>query len=364
MAGVVPPPVHGQSLATQLLFGSDLSPIAKHLVEIRSSARLDEIGKATPGKVFGLFGILFRALRARFHSGARVLYYCAGSAAMVPFARDVIVLGLLRPFFNRTVIHYHSGGLPEYLADCPLRAALGRWIYGRGAWAISLSKLTPVPGLAWGASREIEVPNGLDVGQFLPADPPAPADPAELRLLFIGNLFEDKGIFDLLAAAKLAARTSPFRLRLTLIGNWPDEATRLRFEQACLHLPPQLLLDDPGPRYGDEKWQALGGADLFLFPTFYRSENLPLVIIEAMAATLPVIATDWRGVGSLVEDGVTGQLVPPRDVDALADAIQRLAADPALRQSMAAAGRSRYEQRFTAAAHLQAMKAVLMEAAM
>ena len=76
-------------------------------------------------------------------------------------------------------------------------------------------------------------------------------------------------------------------------------------------------------------------------------EATPYVIVEAMAAGLPVVASGIFGIPELVEEGVTGLLVPPGDPAAIARAIAALAADPAIRRRMGAAARRRYEERFT-----------------
>jgi glycosyltransferase involved in cell wall biosynthesis len=85
-------------------------------------------------------------------------------------------------------------------------------------------------------------------------------------------------------------------------------------------------------------------ADVFIFPTL--GDVLPLAIMEAMASGLPVIATNVGAVTEEIDDGVTGFLVPPGDVNALVAATVRLIKDPDLRHQMGAAGRHVAEQRF------------------
>jgi glycosyltransferase involved in cell wall biosynthesis len=84
-----------------------------------------------------------------------------------------------------------------------------------------------------------------------------------------------------------------------------------------------------------------------------RFEGLPISIIEAMRAGLPVVATDVGGVSELVHDGVTGYLVPPSDVEALRSKIETLIKSPELRKKMGSAGRERFRERFAEAAMLQ-----------
>jgi glycosyltransferase involved in cell wall biosynthesis len=91
----------------------------------------------------------------------------------------------------------------------------------------------------------------------------------------------------------------------------------------------------------------LDAADVFVLPS--RHEGMPLALLEAMDAGLPVVATRVPGCTEVVVDGVTGLLVPPGNPPALAAAIARLLADPALRRRMGRAGRLRYLESFTSA---------------
>jgi glycosyltransferase involved in cell wall biosynthesis len=78
-----------------------------------------------------------------------------------------------------------------------------------------------------------------------------------------------------------------------------------------------------------------------------------------MSAGLPVVTTRWRGIPYVVDDGDAGLLVPPRNARALADAVERLLSDAALRSRLIDRGRERYEALFTTEAHLAAMRKTL-----
>ena len=99
--------------------------------------------------------------------------------------------------------------------------------------------------------------------------------------------------------------------------------------------------------------------DVFVLPS--ARDAMPLVVLEAMANSIPVVATRVGGVAEVVGDGETGVLVPPDDIDALRAAIVRLLADPALRERMGAAGCARFQATFTAAAMAQAYERLYEE---
>jgi glycosyltransferase involved in cell wall biosynthesis len=103
----------------------------------------------------------------------------------------------------------------------------------------------------------------------------------------------------------------------------------------------------------------LSGCDLFVLPTL--ADAFPTVLLEAMAASVPAVASAVGGVPEIVEDGVTGLLVPPRDSSALATAVTRILGDAQLRESMRKAARASAEQKFTTEAWLQRLERLYAE---
>jgi glycosyltransferase involved in cell wall biosynthesis len=154
------------------------------------------------------------------------------------------------------------------------------------------------------------------------------------HMVFVGRLDPVKGVPLLLEAfAQIRARHP--QARLTVAG---DGRIRARLEARARALGVADVVDFPG--YLDETQVAelLTRADLMVLPSF--AEGLPVVLMEAMASGLPVIATQIAGVPELVVDGVSGLIVPPGDVTGLARAMDRLLGDPALCARMGQAGRA------------------------
>ena len=161
-----------------------------------------------------------------------------------------------------------------------------------------------------------------------------------LRLVAVGRLSPEKGQAGLIDAIA-ALRSRGMAPALTLIGDGPEEAAlRARAARAgvadLIHFAGRL----------DERatLARIAAADLLVLPSFM--EGLPVVLMEAMALGVPVVATRVAGIPELVRDGDTGLLFDPADWDGLADAIARLADDPALRARLAAAGKRRIADEF------------------
>ncbi len=110
-----------------------------------------------------------------------------------------------------------------------------------------------------------------------------------------------------------------------------------------------------GPR--EDVREILRLADIFVFPSFYR-EGIPRVLLEAASMGLPLVAADVPGSHDVVEDGVNGFLVPPRDAGAIAAALLRLAGAPELRRRLGARSRARAVSRFDLAVVAESTEAL------
>jgi glycosyltransferase involved in cell wall biosynthesis len=172
--------------------------------------------------------------------------------------------------------------------------------------------------------RAVVIRNAVDVG----AVPRATPDASAPCMVSVGRL---KGPKDFATLRRALEAIEQNGWRALVVGDGP---LRPQLEGG----PLELL----GER--DDVPELLAAADLFVLSS--RSEGLPLSVIEAMAAGLPVVASAVGGIPELVVDGETGVLVPPGDARALASALRRLLADPQLRRQMGDAGRLRAQQLF------------------
>ncbi|MBZ0129771.1 MAG: glycosyltransferase [Rhodobacteraceae bacterium] len=160
------------------------------------------------------------------------------------------------------------------------------------------------------------------------------------RILFVGRLAAVKGLPVLFGALARLRLDFP-ELGVTLIGDGPERPA-LEGEAAALGL--SGMIEFAGYKGQSEVAAALAASDLLVLPSF--AEGLPVVLMEALAAGLPVVATRIAGVAELVEDGISGFLVPPGDEAALADKLAILLADPARRRAMGKAGRAKVRAAF------------------
>ena len=173
---------------------------------------------------------------------------------------------------------------------------------------------------------------GVDPGVFTPREDP-PGDTKEI--LCVARVVPVKGQHVLLRACRiLAGKGIPFHL--TLVGGGND-LEALRAEASRLGLAERVTLT--GPVGQGEIRRYFDAAHVFALPSF--AEGVPVVLMEAMAKEIPVIASRINGIPELIQDGIEGFLITPSHVEELADRLERLLSDAPLRREMGRKGREK-----------------------
>lgn len=250
------------------------------------------------------------------------------------------------------ILHLHGAEFAQFYGEeCgPVRRAFIRWVFDRCARVVVLSQ-------AWkewvqSISRNPQVQAIYNPVLLPPASAWDARQPG--AVLSLGRLGRRKGSYDLLQAA---ARVVPQVGRLELRLGGDGELDAVRAQAAQLGLAGHLnLLGWVG---ADSKQQQLALASLYALPSYH--EGLPMSVLEAMAAGLPVLATPVGGIAEAVADGVEGFLVAPGDVEALAARLAQLLQDEALARRMGAAARRKVETTFCSDAVLPRVEQMYRE---
>lgn len=260
-------------------------------------------------------------------NGSRAMFY-AGLASRVQRVPVVwhIRIALPDPLLDRVLVR---------LATVPVAIS-----------ATVRERLRPWPD-AHGKCRVI--PNGLDLGAFVATRGRAAVRAElgigddELAVMCVSRMVDGKRQELLLdACAALAARSAA--PRCVLVGDGPG-ADRLRRRANDASLAGRVIFTG----HRDDVADLLGAADMFVLPA--EQEGFGRVVIEAMAAGLPVVAADAGGPAEIVDDDTSGLLFAAGSPESLAGRIERLCNDPALRRRLGAAARRRVEGEYTMQAH-------------
>jgi glycosyltransferase involved in cell wall biosynthesis len=361
-----PPPYGGSPIMVEHLLRSKFADVRLIHVRMGFVSHIKDHGKINLRKILHVFTLIARIIYHRIVDKPQIFYYLPAGPNRVTLLRDFPILISTRWLFEKTIFHYQLAGICELYDRLP---RWQQWLFRRAYFgadaAVRLSELNPEDGKRLDATREYVVPNAID-------DPcperaiarmnhtPSANDP--MRILFVGMLRESKGVLVLLeACAKLAARGIQFQLEI--MGQWKSDEFAASVQRRVQELGLTEYVRYLGVLVGKEKFAAYCRADVFCFPTFFNSEGLPVVLVEAMACRLPVVSTRWRGIPSVVDEGESGFLVEPHDPEAMARQLARLAYDPELRASMGRAGRDKFERKYTLDRHAASMRRVLRETA-
>jgi glycosyltransferase involved in cell wall biosynthesis len=344
----IPPPLHGQSVMVEAALSAlrEAYPGQVFHVNARWSNRLEDIGGTGWRKLLGIPNYSFQALRLRMTTGADVLYYVPGPVKWSALLRDWVVLTILRAWFGKTIFHWHAIGQGEWawggdrrtLSSRPrlerLARALSRWVLARPELSIAVSPTSTQDAHSAGSKKIAVVNNGIDDPLIGDLDEVVRARHAgrslnRLRVLFLSRGTEEKGLIDALEAIRLLAANSGDlqRIELTIAGGVDDS---IKPRVACLaeeieaaNGEAKVAIDFHGFASESEKPQLWRRHDVLLFPS--RWESFGLVVAEAMAWGLPVVAAASDGVR-----GVLGPnhrwLVPVADPAGLARALAAVAA--------------------------------------
>ena len=288
--GPFPKPVHGQSLATERLYAllTD-NGIAVQAVDTGESAG-GFLGKCT--RVIRLCKSLWFAAR-----DADWLYISVNSGKGLVFSELQARLG--RRYQKRLILHHH---VYRYIGEYD--EAMAKLADTAGSEAIHLTNCDDMAELL--KARYSGVGEALGYGNAGFVDPKLMELPTKegaadtISLGHMSNLTVDKGVGRAIATFE-AALEKGLNVTLLLAGPYGDPEARTLVENAsCKHSERIKYL---GPVYGDEKTEFFAKLDVFLFPTRYKNEAGPIVVLEAMAAGVPTISTDQCCIPSMLSDG-------------------------------------------------------------
>ena len=338
--------VSGVSTHLNLLFGSKLGQQVKlkHF-QVGSEGRQENAARRIVRLLVSPFALATTILARHVD-----IVHLNTSLNQRAYWRDLVYMVVARISGARVVYQVHGGDLPVQFAghsrilSMLLRTALS---LPHAIILLAQCELDAYRNFLQGSDIRV-FPNAIDYVPYasLCRESRQSREPANartpLRLIYIGRLAYNKGIFDALVGLQLA-RSRGVNAQLLIAGSGPDEAA-LRQSVEQLDLTEAVFFVEPV--FGQEKIKLLGAADVFLFPTFH-AEGLPYALLECMAAGIPAITTRVGAIPDVVVEDLHGVFVLPRDAQAISQAITRLAENPALLAEMGRACKKRIESRYS-----------------
>ncbi|WP_425390057.1 glycosyltransferase family 4 protein [Ekhidna sp.] len=336
--GQTPPPYHGQSVMIQKITEARCNSLEMHFLRMNYSSEIDQVGRFSFRKIWLIIKLLNNARKIILKENIDLVYYPPAGTGMVPIIRDIISLIYLRRFNCSFVLHFHAMGLEEsYRKMSILKFLFKKAFFGVEA-CIGLSEFN-VRELSFLQAKKIEiVPYGVGNESVKKEE----VSEEMVTILYVGNIIESKGVLKLLDSVESLTQKG-LKINAEFVGGMTSKSLeeKIRSHPSVTKGIAKFL----GIKVGDEKEKLFKKADIFCFPTFYENENFPVVILEAMMFSLPIVSTKWRGIPSMV-DNSNGFLIKPKDQSELNSNLEKLIENKSLRLKLGEQSRIKYDKRF------------------
>lgn len=340
----LPPPVHGSSVIGKAIKDSELinDQFNCRFINLLVSRKLNDTGKKSFSKIFRSLQTSYSLFKEILKKKPDLCYFALTTTGF-GFYKDVISVAILRFFHVNRVYHLHNKGVSKAQSN-KLNSLLYKFVFSKAKVVILSKYLYPDIQKFVSKSHVYICPNGIP--DNVPETNEPESKPKEkIKILFLSNLIKSKGIFVLLDACSIMKKNG-YWFECDFVGGEGDVS-----EQEFNEKVVQKGLSDNvrylGMKFDHEKEAIYSKADIFAFPTYYEKETFGLVNLEAMENSIPIVSTFEGGIPDVVEDGITGFLVPQKNVQALEEKLELLIKDPLLREKMGKLGRQKFEQEFT-----------------
>jgi glycosyltransferase involved in cell wall biosynthesis len=354
LATGLPPPAHGGIINWTRLVRRELEPredlelffvdTSKRYKTVFGMPRLSRLWFGS-WQALRVIGNLIRALRAQRPD---VLHLnTSGSYGAV---RDLIILKIARMFKVPVVAHYHMQQPPVEIDRTSRYWRLLLRAMSQSTVVVMLDKKSEaivreaLPGKKVSILPTMVPIDDIDALRAR-LETPLRDSAAPVKIIFVGFIAPVKGVRELV---KSCARLKDRNLELNMVGKVPDPALRKELEKIADTSGKAGWLRFRGEVDHEEVLRQILTADLLVLPS--HAESAPAVLIEGMGCGKPVIGTATGAVPEMLDIGgpqECGICVPPRDVDALTGALERMIDDPKLREACGCKGRQRAEQHYT-----------------
>ena len=260
------------------------------------------------------------------------------------FWRDLVYLLIARVMGTPVIYQVHGGLLPsEFFDECGVLTRLLKSILLIPNAVVLLAHVEMDAYNAFQPKAKLVlIPNAIDATAYSNAWSEGRYGECPLRVVYIGRLAENKGLFEVVQALSLLIKQGR-NIRLSLAGSGPDEG---RIKQMIGDLRLSTRVDMLGPLFADRKIALLRASHVFAFPTYHR-EGLPYALLECMAAGAVPVTTRVGAIPDVMTEGVHGRFVESRDPAGLAAVIASLDDDRAGLVRMALAGSRRIVEEYS-----------------
>mgnify|MGYP001166126645 CR=1 FL=1 len=338
-----PPPIHGASLRNQSLIDSELLNEKFNLIVFPLNFAKDvlDIGAISLRKILKSIFYFFKLFYCILVYNIDLVYFTISPVGGA-FYRDILFVFLLKIFRKKILYHLRGKGIKKEANSSKMKRILYKYVF-RNTKVICLSKIPTADIETVYKNKPFIVNNGIKIE--VDEDDIVEKYNKPIKLLYLSNLASDKGIYDFLEAIKLI-NEKQIDFQADIIGKEYD----VTFKDINKFLTENLLdkkVNVLGSKYGKEKFEYLLNSDIFIFPTYYKNEVFPGVILEAMQCAKSIITTFEASIPDILDQDINGILVEQRNIEKIAEKIELLIENKELRIKLGKNAREKFLKKYT-----------------
>jgi len=347
-----PPPFMGPTIATEIILCSRFVR-QFHVIHIDTCDRrpLSNLGKLDFMNIYLSLKNYFFLLEKLLTSDGALVYIPIAQTS-IGFLRDLPFVFLAKIFRKKVVLHLRGGYFRSFYDKSSqfMRVIIRSVLKNTDRLIVLGNSIKELFKGLISEERISVVPNGLDIEFNNKKD----IEANSFIVLYLSNFAETKGYKEVLRSVNKVSQFNN-KIKYIFAGSWMNERDKHKFIRFIKEERMERYVHLVEDARKEEKLKLLSYADIFVFPTYYPYEGHPWVIVEAMAAGLPIITTDTGCIKESVVDGENGFIIPPNDSDSIAEKIIYLMKHPEERKRMGLISRKSYENSFTEEHFVQRM---------
>lgn len=341
--GKLPPPYYGPAIATNIILKSALNDEFELIhVDTRLNTEMQTMGKFSFSKSIRLFSISIDFIKKinRVEDGIVLIPFSQSNG----FIKDYLFYILAKWFNKKVILHLRGSAILEWYnnTNTVMKSIYRSMVTGSDAAIVLGEKLKYLFEPFMPEEKIHVVPNGANYPML---ENIKRVPKSKVRILYFANLQESKGVGDLIDAINLLETKIFEVIEVNICGSWIAKSEFMNSIKIKINqLNGRIKIFDA--KWEEAKFEQFRESDIFIFPP-NKPEGHPWVIVEALAAGLPIISTDQGAITESVIDNHNGYIVPSASPSNLAAAIKKLVLNPELRLSMGENSRNHYLENFT-----------------
>lgn len=336
----LPPPVHGASAVNLSIKNSNIinQNLNAHYFNISPAKNLSDIGKLSALKILSFFHIFFKSITLYLTIKPQLVYITLSPHGLA-FYKDGLIALALKIMGGKLVFHMHGKGIKSKVTHSRINLFIYKLVFKK-VDIIHLSELlfSDIEDVRDKKTKLLSLSNGIEYSNT------KSLKPEKFTFIYLSNFVPAKGTDIFIQAVSIANKKKPNSFEAKLVGGTRDP---LYAKLLSNLITPELekIITMHGPLYGDKKNNSLLSSNVFVLPT--KNDCFPLSILEAMASGLAVISTKEGAIPSMVDHGITGDLIDSATPEILASAMLKHIEDQHYSNSCSIAGKKKFNEMYS-----------------